>query len=131
MEVYLADLRRRTAAVKLGGGAKSNERHTSRGKLLARERIELLSDRGSPFLEFSQLAGEELYDEPVPSGGIVTGIVRVHGRECVVVANDATVKVRLQFLCLGCRMDSREHSICWGPGRIIPLPRICRALFHT
>ena len=108
MEVYLADLRRRTAAVKLGGGAKSNERHTSRGKLLARERIELLSDRGSPFLEFSQLAGEELYDEPVPAGGIVTGIVRVHGRECVVVANDATVKVRW-----GQHTDAQFVSSMW------------------
>jgi 3-methylcrotonyl-CoA carboxylase beta subunit len=93
MNVYLDDLRKRLAVVRAGGGAKSNERHTQRGKLLPRERIELLADRGSPFLEFSQLAGDGLYDEAVPAGGIITGIVRVHGRECVVVANDATVKV--------------------------------------
>ncbi|XP_054739796.1 probable methylcrotonoyl-CoA carboxylase beta chain, mitochondrial [Anastrepha obliqua] len=76
-----------------GGGPTANERHTSRGKLLARERVNLLLDRGSSFLELSTLAGYELYGkEIVNSGGIVTGIGRVCGTECVVVANDATVK---------------------------------------
>ncbi|MFP3803149.1 carboxyl transferase domain-containing protein, partial [Paraburkholderia sp. SIMBA_027] len=70
----------------------ARERHLSRGKLLARDRIEALLDPGSPFLEFSQFAAYEVYDEPVPAAGIVTGIGRVSGRECVIVANDATVK---------------------------------------
>lgn len=60
--------------------------------MLARDRIEALLDPGSPFLEFSQFAAYEVYDEPVPAAGIVTGIGRVSGRECVIVANDATVK---------------------------------------
>eukprot|EP00297_Palpitomonas_bilix_P008940 CAMPEP_0113900902 /NCGR_PEP_ID=MMETSP0780_2-20120614/20948_1 /TAXON_ID=652834 /ORGANISM="Palpitomonas bilix" /LENGTH=528 /DNA_ID=CAMNT_0000893439 /DNA_START=284 /DNA_END=1870 /DNA_ORIENTATION=+ /assembly_acc=CAM_ASM_000599 len=77
---------------KRGGGEKAVAKHHSRGKLLARERINRLVDEGAPFLEFSQLAGYEMYDSPVPSGGIVTGIGRIHGRECVIVANDATVK---------------------------------------
>jgi len=62
-----------------GGGAKAIEKHRSRGKLLARERIDMLLDSGSPFLELSPLAAWEVYDDPVPSGGIITGIGRVHG----------------------------------------------------
>ncbi|XP_076680192.1 methylcrotonyl-CoA carboxylase subunit 2 [Andrena cerasifolii] len=76
-----------------GGGQKARERHTKKGKLLPRERIHALLDPSSPFLEFSQLAGYELYDkEDVPAGGIITGIGRVEGTECVILANDATVK---------------------------------------
>ncbi|GAM17261.1 hypothetical protein SAMD00019534_004360 [Acytostelium subglobosum LB1] len=79
--------------IKQGGGAKLNERHVSRGKLLARQRIDALVDPGSPFLEFSQLAGFEMYGkDDVPAGGIITGIGRVQGIECVIVANDSTVK---------------------------------------
>lgn len=86
-------LRKVTANVLTGGGAKAIERHTAKGKLLARQRIDLLLDRGSAFLELSPLAGHELYgSEVVNSGGIVTGIGRVQGTECVIVANDATVK---------------------------------------
>ncbi|KAH8394861.1 hypothetical protein KR222_008173 [Zaprionus bogoriensis] len=93
MQKLVTQLRSVTSQVLGGGGAKANERHTSRGKLLARERINLLLDKGSPFLELSTLAGHELYgDEVVNSGGIVTGVGRVCGTECVVVANDATVK---------------------------------------
>ncbi|XP_030561034.1 probable methylcrotonoyl-CoA carboxylase beta chain, mitochondrial [Drosophila novamexicana] len=93
MSKLVAQLRQLTSQVLTGGGAKAIERHTSRGKLLARERINLLLDKGSPFLELSTLAGHELYgDELVNSGGIVTGVGRVCGTECVVVANDATVK---------------------------------------
>lgn len=81
------------AEAALGGDAKARERHTSKKKLLARERVNRLVDPGSPFLELSQLAGHELYEgEVVHAGGIITGIGRVHGRECMVVANDATVK---------------------------------------
>ncbi|XP_023608182.1 methylcrotonoyl-CoA carboxylase beta chain, mitochondrial [Myotis lucifugus] len=76
-----------------GGSEKAKERHTSRGKLLARERVDGLLDPGSPFLELSQFAGYQLYDnEEVPAGGIITGIGRVSGVECMIVANDATVK---------------------------------------
>uniref|UniRef100_A0A3P9LYN8 methylcrotonoyl-CoA carboxylase n=1 Tax=Oryzias latipes TaxID=8090 RepID=A0A3P9LYN8_ORYLA len=77
----------------VGGGEKARRLHTSRGKLLPRERIDRLLDPGTPFLEFSQFAAYELYGkEEVPAGGIITGIGRVSGVECVVVANDATVK---------------------------------------
>jgi len=86
------DLKAQVAAVKAGGGDRARERHTARGKLLPRERVRTLCDAGAPFLELSQLAGHELYDDAVPAGGIVTGIGRVAGRECVIVANDATVK---------------------------------------
>ncbi|EDW08936.1 probable methylcrotonoyl-CoA carboxylase beta chain, mitochondrial [Drosophila mojavensis] len=93
MRKLVAELRQLTSQVLTGGGAKAIERHTSRGKLLARERINLLLDKGSPFLELSTLAGHELYgEEVVNAGGIVTGVGRVCGTECVVVANDATVK---------------------------------------
>ncbi|KAH8254637.1 hypothetical protein KR032_011345 [Drosophila birchii] len=86
-------LRSYTSQVLTGGGQKAIERHTSRGKLLARDRINLLLDKGSSFLELSALAGHELYgEEVVNSGGIVTGVGRVCGTDCVVVANDATVK---------------------------------------
>ncbi|EDW46654.1 probable methylcrotonoyl-CoA carboxylase beta chain, mitochondrial isoform X1 [Drosophila sechellia] len=93
MARLVGDLRNFTSQVLKGGGQKAIERHTSRGKLLARERINLLLDKGSPFLELSALAGHELYgEEVVNSGGIVTGVGRVCGTECLVVANDATVK---------------------------------------
>ena len=91
----LADeIKARLEKVAEGGGAKAVERHHSRGKLLPRERIERILDPGSPFLELSALAAHEIYENEgnVPSAGIVTGIGRVHGRECMFVANDATVK---------------------------------------
>jgi 3-methylcrotonyl-CoA carboxylase beta subunit len=88
----VADLRERQARAALGGGEKARARHTSRGKLLPRERVDRLADPGSPFLELSPLAAHDLYDGAAPGAGVVTGIVRVHGREVVVVANDATVK---------------------------------------
>ena len=78
--------------VQQGGGSKAQERHTSRGKLLARERINRVLDSGSPFLELSQLAAYQVYDEDVPAAGIIAGIGRVEGVECMIVANDATVK---------------------------------------
>ena len=86
------ELRARLRLVQAGGGEDQVKRHRSRGKLLARERIDLLLDPGSPFLELSPLAAWEMYDGDAPSAGIVTGIGRVVGREVVVVANDATVK---------------------------------------
>ncbi len=92
MSALVEELRARTALVARGGGDASVERHRSRGKLPARERIDLLVDPDTAFLEFSPLAAWELYDGQAPSAGIVTGIGVVEGRECVIVANDATVK---------------------------------------
>src|ERR1700710_899046 len=88
----VANLRARVGEVSLGGGAVARERHVGRGKLLPRDRVAALIDPGSPFLEFSQLAAFGLYGNEVPAAGIVTGIGRISGRECVIVANDATVK---------------------------------------
>ncbi|XP_078477017.1 methylcrotonoyl-CoA carboxylase beta chain, mitochondrial isoform X2 [Lampetra planeri] len=93
MQSLVTEMKERVEKVKQGGGEKARALHTSRGKLLPRERIDKLLDPGSPFLELSQFAGYELYgDENVPAGGIITGVGRVSGVECVVVANDATVK---------------------------------------
>jgi 3-methylcrotonyl-CoA carboxylase beta subunit len=92
MAGLVADLREKVARVRLGGDEKSRARHAERGKLLPRERVRHLLDVGSPFLELSQLAAWDLYDNEVPGAGIITGIGRVCGLECMVVANDATVK---------------------------------------
>jgi acetyl-CoA carboxylase carboxyltransferase component len=92
MEELVTELRKRTSAVAAGGGPEAVERHRSRGKLLARERIEALLDPGSAFLELNALAAWELYGGDAPGAGIVTGIGVIDGRECVVIANDATVK---------------------------------------
>src|SRR6056297_2082261 len=80
------------ATTALGGSEKARALHTKRGKLLVRERIERLIDPGSPFLELSPLAAHEVYDSPVPAAGLITGIGNVHGRQVMIVANDATVK---------------------------------------
>ena len=87
-----AELRDLAARVALGGDERSRERHVRRGKLLPRDRVRVLLDTGSPFLEIGQLAGHELYDDVIPAAGLVAGIGRVSGQECVVIANDATVK---------------------------------------
>ena len=92
MESLVAELRERSAEIARGGGEKSIERHRSRGKLTARERVDRLLDPGSAFLELGALAAWEMYDGQAPSAGIVTGIGVVEGQECVIVANDATVK---------------------------------------
>ena len=92
MQAQVDDLRARVESVRQGGGERARERHLSRGKLLPRDRIRVLLDVGSPFLELSQLAAGGMYDDEVPSAGIITGIGRVSGRECMIVANDATVK---------------------------------------
>jgi len=92
MDDLVDELRQRTALVARGGGEASVERHRSRGKLPARERIDLLVDPDTAFLELSPLAAWDVYDGQAPSAGIVTGIGVVEGRECVLVANDATVK---------------------------------------
>jgi len=92
MQALVDELRVRTALVAAGGGERSVERHRSRGKLLARERIDRLVDPGAAFLELNTLAAWDVYEGQAPSAGIVTGIGVVEGRECVIVANDATVK---------------------------------------
>lgn len=92
MKGLVADLREKVAQVKLGGGDKARAKHVERGKLLPRERIRQLLDVGSPFLELSQLAAWGMYGGDVASGGVITGIGRVSGRECMIVTNDATVK---------------------------------------
>lgn len=86
------ELKQKINQVKEGGGKKYVDRHRSRGKLLARERINEICDPGTPFLEFSSLAANGLYDSRAHSAGIITGIGVVHGKECLFVANDATVK---------------------------------------
>jgi 3-methylcrotonyl-CoA carboxylase beta subunit len=86
------DLRQRVAKVAEGGGPEAQKKHTARGKLLPRERVQALLDPGAPFLELSQLAAFGMYDDDAPSAGLITGIGRVEGREVVIVANDATVK---------------------------------------
>jgi len=86
------DLRVLIEKIRAGGSAAARTQHEGRGKMFVRDRIDRLLDPGSPFLEIGQLAGHQLYDDWIPSGGIVTGIGRVSGRECVIVGNDATVK---------------------------------------
>ncbi|KFN41063.1 carboxyl transferase domain-containing protein [Arenimonas oryziterrae] len=92
LKALVADLDSTLDRIALGGGEKARTKHTERGKLLPRERISALLDPGSPFLEFSALAAEGMYEGQAPCAGIITGIGRVHGQEVVVVANDATVK---------------------------------------
>jgi 3-methylcrotonyl-CoA carboxylase beta subunit len=92
MSGLVADLHKKLDAVRQGGPERAREKHTKAGKLLPRERVERLLDPGSPFLEIAPLAALDLYDNDAPSAGIVTGIGRIAERECIVVANDATVK---------------------------------------
>src|SRR6478672_6253421 len=101
MRELVDDLRARLTRVRQGGSESARKKDTDRGKLLARDRVDRLLDAGSPFLELAPLAGYGMYgsgsggegdDYAVPSAGVVAGIGRVSGRECVIVANDATVK---------------------------------------
>ena len=92
MRDLVVDLNTQLARVREGGGEKARTRHTERGKLLPRERVDRLLDPGAPLLELSPLAAHDLYDGAAPGAGVVTGVGRIAGRECVVVANDATVK---------------------------------------
>ena len=85
-------LTRELDAIRAGGGERAHKRHREQGKLFVRDRIAKLLDPGSPFLELSALAGRELYDDSVPAGGVITGVGVVRGRQCMIIANDATVK---------------------------------------
>ena len=128
MAALVAQLRERTAEVARGGGEAAVERHRSRGKLPARERIDRLVDPDTAFLELNALAAWELYDGDAPSAGIVTGIGVVEGRECVIVANDATVKGGSYFPA-----DGEEAPAGAGGGGAEPaavhLPRRLRRRF--
>jgi len=92
MEAAVADLKTQIETAARGGPERMREKHRSRGKLLPRHRVERLLDPGTPFLELSPLAAHGMYDDQAPAAGIITGIGRVSGRECVIVCNDATVK---------------------------------------
>jgi len=92
MRSLIDDLQARLAQVAQGGGDRARDRHTARGKLLPRDRVDKLLDPDTPFLEIAPLAGLDLYDNAAPGGGMITGIGRVSGVECLIVCNDATVK---------------------------------------
>src|SRR5689334_21786343 len=92
MAALVADWRAKVERAARGGDEPARAKHTARGKLLPRERLHLLLDPGSPFLELSPLAAFGMYEDEAPGAGIITGVGRISGRECVVVVNDATVK---------------------------------------
>jgi len=92
MASLISDLNEKIAVIKQGGGERAREKHLARGKLLPRERVRKLLDPGSPFMEFSQMAAWDMYGGDINSAGLITGIGRIEGRECVVICNDATVK---------------------------------------
>ena len=92
MKALVDDLRAKADLIRQGGSESARQKHLARGKLLPRDRVRALIDAGSPFLELSQFAAYGMYGENIPAAGIITGIGRVAGRECVIVGNDATVK---------------------------------------
>src|SRR5471032_2888352 len=92
LEAVVADLKEKVVKIALGGGQAARDKHVSRGKLLPRDRIAQLLDPGTPFLELSQLAAYGMYNDDAPGAGVITGIGRIAGQECVIVCNDATVK---------------------------------------
>src|SRR3954453_20978906 len=92
MAGLVAGLRQEVDRIREGGGETARKRHLARNKLLPRDRVRALIDPASPFLELSQLAAHGMYGGDIPAAGIITGIGRVQGRECMIVANDATVK---------------------------------------
>ena len=110
MDVLIADLREKVGKIALGGSERSRERHIGRGKLLPRERVERLLDPGTPFLELSQMAAYGMYEDAVPSAGMITGIGRVAGREVMIICNDATVKGGTYYP-ITCKKQSRAQEI--------------------
>src|SRR5260221_6220533 len=92
MRTLVADLRAQAAEAEQGGGPVARDRHVARGKLLPRDRVAQLLDPGTPFLEVGQLAAHGMYDGDAPSAGVIAGIGRIQGVDCMVVANDATVQ---------------------------------------
>ena len=112
MAALVADLRAKVDRIALGGDEASRARHVARGKLLPRERVRALLDPGSPFLELSQLAAYGMYGDEAPGAGVITGIGRVSGLECVIVANDATVKGGTYFP-MTVKKHVRAQEIAW------------------
>ena len=112
-ESLVARLHERRRAAWAGGPAKAREKHLARGKILPRERVEVLLDPGSPFLEFGMLAGEGLYEGVPPGASIITGIGLVEGRPCMIIANDATVKGGTYF-GMTCKKHVRAQQIAWA-----------------
>jgi len=112
MQDLVEDLRGKVALITQGGGAKVRERHITRGKLLPRDRVAALIDPGTPFLEFSQFAAYEVYAGTVPAAGLISGIGRIGGQECVVIANDATVKGGTYYP-LTVKKHLRAQEIAW------------------
>jgi len=110
MEALVTDLREKVAKIAIGGSERARQKHLDRGKLLPRERIERLLDPGTPFLELSQMAAYGMYDDEVPSAGIITGIGRVSGREVMIICNDATVKGGTYFP-ITCKKQGRAQQI--------------------
>ena len=92
MGALVAELHERRGRAAAGGSVQARERHVSRGKLLPRDRVMTLIDSGAPFLEFSPLAADGMYQDQIAGAGIITGIGRVSGRECMIVCNDSTIK---------------------------------------
>ena len=92
MRQLIAELEGRRAKAAEGGPPRARERHLARGKLLPRQRVMTLIDSGAPFLELSPLAANEMYEDSIHGAGLITGIGRVAGRECVIVCNDSTIK---------------------------------------
>ncbi|MFH2056497.1 MAG: carboxyl transferase domain-containing protein, partial [bacterium] len=113
----VAELRERLEQVRPGGPQKAIDRHKQRGKLTVRERLKLLFDDNSPFIELSPLAAWDMYDNAAPAAGMVTGIGVVHGREVLVVANDATVKGGTYF-----PMTIKKHVRAQEVARVNKLP---------
>ena len=110
MEALVADLHEKVAKIAKGGSDRAREKHMARGKLLPRERVERLLDPGTPFLELSQLAAYGMYDDQVPSAGLITGIGRVAGREVMIICNDATVKGGTYYP-MTCEKQARAQEI--------------------
>lgn len=115
MQALVREWKERVQIVRQGGGEDAIKKHKSRGKLTARERIEALIDPGSAFLEFSQLAAWECYENQAPSAGVITGIGTIHNTECVIVANDATVKGGTYFPLTG-KKHLRAQEIAFENG---------------
>ena len=110
MDALVSDLKEKVEKIALGGTEKSRKRHLSRGKILPRERVERLLDPGTPFLELSQMAAYECYDDDIPGAGMITGIGRVGGREVMILCNDATVKGGTYFP-ITCKKQTRAQEI--------------------
>ncbi len=121
MAELVAELRQRLALVRQGGDERARRRHLERGKLLVRDRVDRLLDPGAAFLELSPLAAWDLYGEPLPSAGLVTGIGQVEGRYCMVVANDATVKGGTYFP-VTVKKHLRAQEIAAASGVAVLLP---------